>query len=255
MSPNLEKNDKLYKIPLDSKTMLRYTGFIKQNIVTLGGGVLDLISKKELLAATGISYGQLYRWKREQLIPEAWFMKKSSFTGQETFFPREQILERIKIIVEYKDRYSLDELSRMLSPETSELLFTYKQLEQFQEIHGGLMPSIRECFGDSGYGFPQILFLTFLSWPVWDGRLSLEEGISLLEPSKDLAAEFEHTDITGTFFRSGKQLHILVTKDSKPLLFDSSVRIIASCPISDLANQLHIKYRELFSRTERKDES
>lgn len=45
----------------------------------------DLISKKELLDETGISYGQLYRWKRKQLIPEEWFIRKSTFTGQETF--------------------------------------------------------------------------------------------------------------------------------------------------------------------------
>ncbi len=29
-----------------------------------------LISKRELLELTGISYGQLYRWKRKNLIPE-----------------------------------------------------------------------------------------------------------------------------------------------------------------------------------------
>lgn len=46
----------------------------------------DLISKKDLLELTGISYGQLYRWKRKQLIPEEWFIRKSTFTGQETFF-------------------------------------------------------------------------------------------------------------------------------------------------------------------------
>ena len=41
-----------------------------------------LISKKDLLNETGISYGQLYRWKREGLIPEEWFIKQPSFTGQ-----------------------------------------------------------------------------------------------------------------------------------------------------------------------------
>ncbi len=52
----------------------------------------DQISKKDLLELTGISYGQLYRWKRKGLIPEAWFVKKPAFTGQETFFPRTEIL-------------------------------------------------------------------------------------------------------------------------------------------------------------------
>ena len=37
-----------------------------------------LISKKDLLAVMGISYGQLYRWKRQRLIPEEWFIKQSA---------------------------------------------------------------------------------------------------------------------------------------------------------------------------------
>ena len=65
-----------------------------------------LISKKELLAITGISYGQLYRWKRKNLIPEDWFIKKSSFTGQETFFPKDKILDRIDKIIEMKENIS-----------------------------------------------------------------------------------------------------------------------------------------------------
>ena len=81
---------------------------------------MDLISKKDLLATTGISYGQLYRWKRERLLPEEWFIKQSSYTGQETFFPKEQVLSRIKAILELKDDHSLEELSLLLmaNPDT-----------------------------------------------------------------------------------------------------------------------------------------
>ena len=63
----------------------------------------DLISKKDLLLATGISYGQLYRWKRKGLIPEDWFVRKSTFTGQETFFPREKMLARVERVLSMKD--------------------------------------------------------------------------------------------------------------------------------------------------------
>ena len=59
----------------------------------------QLISKKELLQRFGISYGALYRWKRMGLIPEDWFLRRSTFTGQETFFRREQILPRIEQIL------------------------------------------------------------------------------------------------------------------------------------------------------------
>lgn len=75
----------------------------------------ELISKKDLLQLTGISYGQLYRWKRKNIIPEDWFMKKSSFTGQETFFPKGKILERIEKIMELKDDQSLDDIARVFS--------------------------------------------------------------------------------------------------------------------------------------------
>jgi len=72
------------------------------------------ISKKQLLQETGISYGQLYRWKREGLIPEEWFEKRSAFTGQETFFPRKRILQRIEFIQSMKDGLSLLDIKHLL---------------------------------------------------------------------------------------------------------------------------------------------
>ena len=57
-----------------------------------------LISKKDLLSRYGISYGALYRWKRKGLIPDEWFIKKATVTGQETFFPEALIRERVELI-------------------------------------------------------------------------------------------------------------------------------------------------------------
>jgi len=85
---------------------------------------MDEISKKDLLAETGISYGQLYRWKREGLIPEEWFVKRSAFTGQETYFPRERILERVGMILDMKDTQSLEEIRRQLTGEEDSELET-----------------------------------------------------------------------------------------------------------------------------------
>ena len=78
----------------------------------------ELISKKELLELYGISYGALYRWKRKGLIPEDWFIKKSTVTGQETFFPRKLICERMELIQKQKDDTSLEELSKHFSSES-----------------------------------------------------------------------------------------------------------------------------------------
>ena len=71
------------------------------------------ISKRELLEAFGISYGALYRWKRMGLIPEDWFIRRSTPTGQETFFRRDQIMPRMELILERKA--SLEELAQELN--------------------------------------------------------------------------------------------------------------------------------------------
>jgi predicted site-specific integrase-resolvase len=75
----------------------------------------ELLSKKELLERYGISYGALYRWKRKGLIPEDWFIKKSTVTGQETFFPKTLICERVELIMGQKEDLSLDELAGQIN--------------------------------------------------------------------------------------------------------------------------------------------
>ena len=76
----------------------------------------DWISKRELLAECGISYGQLYRWKREGLIPESWFVKRATSTGQETFLPRRQSVERVKMILGSRGRLNQNALAQSLYP-------------------------------------------------------------------------------------------------------------------------------------------
>ncbi len=81
-----------------------------------------LISKKDVLEKLGISYGQLYRWKRKGLIPESWFIRQSTFTGQETFFPADKIIARIERIKEMKENLPLDELADLITSQVNEKL-------------------------------------------------------------------------------------------------------------------------------------
>ena len=74
-----------------------------------------MISKRELLERYNISYGALYRWKRKGLIPDEWFIKRSTVTGQETFFPERLVCERVEMILSKKEDVLLDELAREIS--------------------------------------------------------------------------------------------------------------------------------------------
>ena len=88
-----------------------------------------LISKKELLERYSISYGALYRWKRKGLIPDEWFIKKSTVTGQETFFPEKLVCERVELIISKKEDVLLDELAKTLSREENKNEFVVLNTE------------------------------------------------------------------------------------------------------------------------------
>jgi len=75
----------------------------------------QLISKKELLERYRFSYGALYRWKRKGLIPDDWFIKRSTVTGQETFFPEKLMCQRVELILSKKEDVLLDALAQELT--------------------------------------------------------------------------------------------------------------------------------------------
>jgi hypothetical protein len=120
-----------------------------------------MISKRELLDLMNISYGQLYRWKREMLIPEDWFIKQSVPSGQETFFPKDKILSRINQIIDLKDKYSLEELSQILNPEINNRIFLLKEIVSVDGIDLGILNDYLK--GDTTAKFTDIILIYLFS--------------------------------------------------------------------------------------------
>ena len=146
----------------------------------------ELISKKELLDIAGISYGQLYRWKRKDLIPEEWFIRKSTFTGQETFFPKEKTLERIDKIQTMKENLSLDELADMFSPNVTELHLTNDELVKRNIVSSAVMDLyLKTEMGGQHFEFSRILEVFVLEKLLQSGEINLDEGKMLLQVLKD----------------------------------------------------------------------
>ncbi|MFY4775408.1 YhbD family protein [Metabacillus sp. RGM 3146] len=142
----------------------------------------DLISKKDLLESTGISYGQLYRWKRKELIPEDWFIRKSTFTGQETFFPKEQMLSRVNKIQSLKDDLSLDSIADLLSPSPSEIILTKSELINRKLISETALAVFAECLVPmDSYSFDDIFKLFLLDKGLQTGDITVEDGKSILK--------------------------------------------------------------------------
>ena len=189
------------------------------------------ISKKELLAKTGISYGQLYRWKREKLIPDDWFIKRAAFTGQETFFPRERVLERISFILENKDRYALRELVEMLSPNPENRRYPAKALDV---ATSGLSSALARALCVKEWNHAQALCLLVASGARAQCVLAEEETLDvargLLEWGNALLAERGQIAILRW---QGEPLPLLIFAEDA-LLPSRGAQLLYSLPLSDM---------------------
>lgn len=206
---------------------------------------MDLISKKDLLALTGISYGQLYRWKRERLIPEEWFIKQSSYTGQETFFPRQKILSRIQTILDAKDKYSLEELSRILSPQQApEGFCSAEELRAMGELSPEVLALVEARYGRESYDFSDVVLYAAVSQAQRALDPSPEALGGLLGRAASAAKPLSvGTDLTMTVFRAGEDDHVLFFKTAAPLSLDSDLTVLGSWDLGGMAEQIRLNYQ------------
>lgn len=199
---------------------------------------MEVISKKELLELTGISYGQLYRWKRKNIIPESWFIKKSSFTGQETYFPREKILERIDKIVEMKDTHSLDELSNFFSPNPTEVKLPKEDLkailnEETFKLWNEVLPT------KNVFQFQDILCLYISEKLVQSKKFSRDE---CLEALKFLHKSEMLGELVG--IRKNHTLVWMQIRNKADLVIEEQAEATIEINILEYINKLKIKLSE-----------
>lgn len=206
-----------------------------------------LISKKDLLKETGISYGQLYRWKRERLIPEEWFIKQPAFTGQETFFPKTKILNRIKAIQELKDKYSLEEIAKILSPEVAERNFTTDDLIVIEEIDNHLIPAFVEGFGKDSFSYIEVLIMVALSALRKEVEIELGQMISLVEGIKGYCEKIKSTGYIFVLFDRLSDYYATLYGEQAEVFFDGRFKIIKEVRLDDLSNHIKMKYRKSFN--------
>ena len=211
---------------------------------------MEFISKKELLRRTGISYGQLYRWKRERLIPEEWFIKRSSFTGQETFFPAEQILPRVEAILQNKDRYSLGELSKMLSADIAPALVEENALDQIGEIAAEVRAAAEKRDSD-GLALLDVALLAAVTETANRFSIPAERRGALTELALS-AAENASLDTVLTVFVAGGEFHALLQTAGASVDFDRTITVSHSVSLRETAETLKMKYRALFPALEEK---
>lgn len=202
---------------------------------------MNLISKKDLLAITGISYGQLYRWKRQRLIPEEWFIKKASYTGQETFFPRDSIISRVQTILQLKDTYSMEQLAAMFeSGGEKSAGLSSKQLAAIEEIPPQWRDSLHELLGRDTIGLDEVAATVYLAGLT---GITEEEKKKLLAHLPNPIPAGDHGVIAA--FRAAGEYHLLILKGTAALALDTGIQVETK-PWSSIADPLRLKYKDLF---------
>jgi len=201
----------------------------------------ELISKKDILDITGISYGQLYRWKRKELIPEEWFIKKSSYTGQETFFPKEKILDRINKIIDLKDDMPLDDLAAMFTNKTNIEDVNEEYVIDKKIIREETLPIYKDIFREKDvYTFKDVLLMNILQSQFDLGKLTINEIEEMLKLIDREYSNIEEKD--GSIYvirRLGIGICILAYKEK--IVIDDGSKIILELNVKNAIESLNMR--------------
>lgn len=202
----------------------------------------ELISKKDLLDYADISYGQLYRWKRKSLIPEDWFIRKSTFTGQETFFPKNKILERIDKIKNMKDDLSLDDIAGMFSPQLADVLLSKDELRMRNIVSQMALEIYEDIHGETKvFSFEKILYISLLESCLSSGEVSLEEGKNILNTIEKNYKKFEARDCEIILLRKFGISICIITLYPYELVIEDAAKLVININVGKAIEELKLK--------------
>jgi DNA-binding transcriptional MerR regulator len=202
----------------------------------------ELMSKKELLDLTGISYGQLYRWKRKNLIPENWFIRKSTFTGQETFFPKEKMLQRIEQIKDKKDGLSLDEMADMFSPNPSDILLSRDEVVKRNIVTRSSLDIFLSRSPDTqDFPFERLLSVYLVDIALRTGDINLDEGAIILQTMEEHYAKYELRNCSLMFIRKLGVSTCLLMSTPGEIHFDGGSKVVFQFDLSQCVEDLKMK--------------
>ena len=203
----------------------------------------ELISKKELLEKTSISYGQLYRWKRKGLIPEDWFIRKSTYTGQETFFPRSQVLSRIDRIKNMKEDISLDDLAEVFTPTLDLNSLPPGEVVSRGIVSGDVMKLYLQIRGDErDLDFGEVLTAYIFGQVLESGDVNLDEAKTMLEVYHTNSIRNDTPPGQMYLTRKLGMFSCFATSEKVQICFDKDTKLVRKIEVDAVIEELKLKF-------------
>ena len=203
----------------------------------------ELISKKELLEKTSISYGQLYRWKRKGLIPEEWFIRKSTYTGQETFFPRSQVLSRIDRIKNMKDDVSLNDLADVFAPKQGIDKQAPSALVERGIVGTDVMKLFLETRGDErDLDFGEMVTAYIYGTVLTSGDVNLSEAKQMLQVYHTSAIKYSSAPAQMYLTRKLGTFSCIAVTPPAQICFDKDTKLVRVIDIGAATEEMKLKF-------------
>jgi len=182
-----------------------------------------MIEKEKLIKKVGVSYGELHRWIREDLIDSDWIQKSKQKGMVVTSFDESKTVSRIEKIKNLLEKYSVFQVKSILSEGIKNRMITKEEAMKSNDLNPVVLASI---FADKNI----ITFQEYLLIEVFS-RLKEFENLPdtlVLDSIKHFGKHLENKDINDCsihVLKSNGKPHILLSKDdiciTSPLPFAS----------------------------------
>ncbi len=205
----------------------------------------ELISKKDLLERADISYGQLYRWKRKGLIPEDWFIRKSTYTGQETFFPRAKVLSRIEKIKNLKEDVSLDDIAEVFSPAQGDAALSYDEIKGKGLVSSDVLDIyLKDCGDITRFDFSEIRLIYVFNSLLVSGSVSLDETRIVLDLLRTGFLRFDGASFDVILARKLGSFCCFAVPAGSAVCLDRDMRLLSRISLPAVTEELKLKMFE-----------
>lgn len=207
----------------------------------------EYITKQDLLAIEGISYGRLYRWKRMGLIPREWFIKKSAPTGQQTVLPRKKRLDRIEKIRSLMQSMPLDQVAVRLSGDRRQRGISFRGLYRLPGLDIQYANAVGNYFKKESYSARELLMIICCAKVSDSEKFTVRQYVDLLRYRFPLAGRITGLGVKCVIFAAGGDYHISLCDAGARCLFDRGLRVAGEYGFEEMWEEL----RDLAARADR----
>lgn len=198
----------------------------------------EYITKKQLLEQCGLSYGQLYRWKRMGLIPREWFIKKSAVTGQETVLPKNKILKRIEQIEQMMESHSLEQIAQRFAFDSREKVIDFQRLYSLPFIKTEYVTTLGNYFKKDGYSATELMLILCCADVAGKEHFTTRQYVDILRYALPLAEKCQSQEMRCIIFAAGGDFHIALYPLGREVITDSGIKIYGSYNFESMWDKL-----------------